>query len=304
MQRVVFLVAWGLVRFVQLLPLKAVAQMGRVAGTLAYHLDGRHRRVALNNLTRCFGQEMSASQIRALAQEHFRRLGENYCAAVKSAAMPWTELSRHVEFVGTDKVPKPDEANGSRSCVIAIGHFGNFEVFSRYGNMHPGYRCAATYRALKQPLLNQLLQSLRSRGGCHFFERRSEARALMSALAEGKLLLGLLADQHAGERGVRVPFFGQECSTTPAPAILALRYDCPLFTAICYRVALAYWRIEVGDAIPTQAEGRPRSAEEIMTDVTRAFEAAVRRDPANWFWVHNRWKPFRSRAGQKAADPA
>jgi hypothetical protein len=27
-----------------------------------------------------------------------------------------------------------------------------------------------------------------------------------------------------------------------------------------------------------------------MLDVNRAFEAAVRRDPANWFWVHNRWK--------------
>ena len=28
-----------------------------------------------------------------------------------------------------------------------------------------------------------------------------------------------------------------------------------------------------------------------MRDVNRAFEAAVRRDPANWFWVHSRWKP-------------
>jgi KDO2-lipid IV(A) lauroyltransferase len=27
-----------------------------------------------------------------------------------------------------------------------------------------------------------------------------------------------------------------------------------------------------------------------MRDVNRAFEIAVRRDPANWFWVHKRWK--------------
>jgi KDO2-lipid IV(A) lauroyltransferase len=44
-----------------------------------------------------------------------------------------------------------------------------------------------------------------------------------------------------------------------------------------------------------------------MRDVNRAFEAAVRRDPANWFWVHDRWKtkgwepnPAR-RASSKAA---
>jgi lauroyl/myristoyl acyltransferase len=29
---------------------------------------------------------------------------------------------------------------------------------------------------------------------------------------------------------------------------------------------------------------------DIMRDVNRAFENAVRRDPANWFWVHRKWK--------------
>jgi hypothetical protein len=55
-------------------------------------------------------------------------------------------------------------------------------------------------------------------------------------------------------------------------------------------VALARWRIEAGADIPTHENGEPRSKEAIMLDVNRAFEAAVRRDPANWFWVHNRWK--------------
>jgi lauroyl/myristoyl acyltransferase len=27
-----------------------------------------------------------------------------------------------------------------------------------------------------------------------------------------------------------------------------------------------------------------------MREVNLALEAAVRRDPANWFWVHRRWK--------------
>jgi KDO2-lipid IV(A) lauroyltransferase len=53
---------------------------------------------------------------------------------------------------------------------------------------------------------------------------------------------------------------------------------------------LACWEIEVGDEIPTVVNGAPRSIEAVMGDVNRAFEAAVRRDPANWFWVHKRWK--------------
>ncbi len=90
---------------------------------------------------------------------------------------------------------------------------------------------------------------------------------------------------------MRLPFLGHDCSTSAAPAIFALRYHCALHTGICYRVGLARWRIEAGDEIPTHENGRPRSAAAIMRDVNRAFEAAVRRDPANWFWVHRRWKP-------------
>jgi lauroyl/myristoyl acyltransferase len=83
-----------------------------------------------------------------------------------------------------------------------------------------------------------------------------------------------------------------------------LRYRCPLFTAICYRVGLARWRIEVGDEIPTRIEGRRRAVAEITADINRAFEAAIRRDPANWFWVHDRWKPRRVKPGQIPRPPA
>jgi KDO2-lipid IV(A) lauroyltransferase len=63
-----------------------------------------------------------------------------------------------------------------------------------------------------------------------------------------------------------------------------------LHTAICYRIGLAKWRIEVGDEIPTRENGESRPITDIMRDVNRMFEIAVRRDPANWFWVHRRWK--------------
>jgi KDO2-lipid IV(A) lauroyltransferase len=63
-----------------------------------------------------------------------------------------------------------------------------------------------------------------------------------------------------------------------------------LHPAICYRVDLARWRIEIGPEIPTRNDGSSRSTEEITRDINRAYEAAIRHDPANWFWVHNRWK--------------
>jgi KDO2-lipid IV(A) lauroyltransferase len=183
--------------------------------------------------------------------------------------------------------------------VIAIGHFGNFELYTRFGEFVPLFTCATTYRGLPHPKLNRLVKTMRERSGCRLFERRTEAAALKAAMNDTGLLLGLLADQHAGGRGLRLPFFGHDCSTNVAPAIFSLRYRCPLHTAICYRMGLARWRIEVGDEIPTRVGGQPRSVEDITAEINRAFETAIRRDPANWFWVHNRWKPAPAKSRTK-----
>lgn len=290
MEMLLYAVARALVAGLQALPLPAVARIGRAGGAVAFWLDARHRRVAINNLTLCFGKEKTPAEIRALAKENFRRIGENFASAVKTAAMPPEQLRPHFDLEGVHKFPPGAANQGTQSRIVAIGHFGNFELYARFGQFVPGFQCATTYRGLRQPALDRLLQTLRARSGCRYFERRTEAAALKAAMTHPGLLLGLLADQRAASGGVRLPFFGHDCLTSSAPAVFALRYRCPLHTAICYRVSLARWRIEIGDEIHLREDGRPRAAIEIMRDVNRAFETAIRRDPANWFWVHNRWK--------------
>ena len=263
----------------------------------------------MENLTVCFGHERSAREIRDLARENFRRIGENYGSAIKTASMSWEQLRPHLTFRwAAEALPAAAAAadDGALGRVVAVGHFGNFELYARAHHFIKGFTPAATYRGLRQPSLNRLLQSLRQRSGCLFFERRTESDALKQAMNEQRLLLGFLADQHAGPGGLWLPFFGRECSTSAAPALFALRYHAPLCTAICYRTGLARWEIEFGPDIPMRLDGRLRSAAEITLEINRAFEAAVRRDPANWFWVHKRWKPKPRRvsaAGSTAPRP-
>jgi Kdo2-lipid IVA lauroyltransferase/acyltransferase len=289
MDTALYLFAKTLVSLIQALPLRVVAGIGRAAGAIAFLLDARHRRVAIQNLQMCFGDEKSPAEIHAIARENFRRLGENYCSSVKTAVMKPDEMKGYFEFIGAEKITPYRPGQGAQSCIVAIGHFGNFELYVRFGQFVPGYKPAATYRALKQPGINRVMQSLREQSGCHFYERRQDGKRLRADISETGLLLGLLADQHEG-RGLRIPFLGHDCMTSVAPAVFALRYHAPLHTAICYRIGLAKWKIEVGDEIPTRENGEPRPTEAIMRDVNRAYEAAVRRDPANWFWVHRRWK--------------
>jgi len=288
MDSLLYAVVRAFVAFLQLLPLNVVARLGRAGGALAFHLDRRHRRVVRDNLTICFGNEKSPDEILQIARENFCRLGENYLCAIRTSAMTAAQLKPHVEFTGIDRLPQKNGDAPLPNVVVAIGHFGNFELYARFHDVRPDYQCATTYRALRQPVLNRLMQDLRGTSGCLFFERRTDGPLLRAAMNQGGIILGLLADQSS--KGLHAPFLGHDCNTGLAPAILALRYNADLYSAICYRVALAKWRVEVGEKIPTHADGHPRPSEVIIREMNLALETAVRRDPANWFWVHRRWK--------------
>lgn len=287
------------IALIQSLPLTVVARIGRAGGAIAWVLDRRHRKIALQNLERVFGQEKTDLERLAIARENFRRLGENYLTSIKTPVLSAAEMAPHIEIVGFDgSVCKP-----GKSMVVAIGHFGNFEVFARAKDQVPNQRIATTYRALNQPALDALFLQLRKRSGVEFFERRSQARELKQFLASPGGMLGILGDQHAGDRGLWLPFFGIECSCSASTAVFALRYNATLRSAFCFRTRLAHWRLEMGPEIPTtHPDGTPRTPEELTRDINTAYEAAIRRDPANWFWVHRRWKPMskiqeRRRAG-------
>jgi KDO2-lipid IV(A) lauroyltransferase len=288
MNTLIYFLGRTFIAAVQRLSLPRVARLGRALGGLAFRLDARHRRVVVSNLTMCFGREKTAAEISAIARENFRRIGENYLCALKTSAMTADELRPHVEFAGIGCLPGKNGDTPLRNVVVAIGHFGNFELYARFHDVRPEYQCATTYRALKQPALNRLMQAVRNTSGCHYFERRADGLKLRAEMNGGGVVLGLLADQSS--RGLRAPFLGHDCDTGLAPAVLALRYHADLYSAICYRLGPAKWRVEMGDLIPTYANGHPRPSGEIIRDVNLALETAVRRDPANWFWVHRRWK--------------
>jgi len=276
---------------IQLMPLKLVALAGRVGGFLFYFLDVRHRRVAVNNLLASLGNSHSKKEIISIARENFCRIGEVYFSALKTAAIPIEKIGSVLSSKGEENISLAKRENGSLpSFLFALGHFGNFELYAKSGVFVPGFELSTTYRGFRQPWFEQLILSLRRKSGVSFFDRRWDGAKLRAFMNRPGTITGLLADQSAGRKGLRLPFFGRSCSVNPAPAIFALRYNLSLHGCFCRRLGLGRWEIDVGPEIPTHQHDQARPIEDIMSDINAMFESFIIEDPANWFWVHDRWK--------------
>jgi lipopolysaccharide heptosyltransferase II len=100
--------------------------------------------------------------------------------------------------------------------------------------------------------------------------------------------VGVLVDQHAGDKGTWCPFFDRLASTSSLPALMALRSQAPLLPLAVYNDGLARWRMVCYPPVNSQ-EAKP-TAEGLTAMLNIAVELMIRRAPENWFWVHNRWK--------------
>lgn len=305
MKRLLFLPVAAGITLLQALPLASVAWLGRRLGALAWWVDWRHRRQALVNLDIVFGTELSPEARERIARDNFRRLGESFLCAIKTAGMDRAEVGQRLQVVGLNKIRPWIERSEVPGIVIATGHFGNIEMYDFVARELPWMEVATVYQRSANPIVNRVLERVRRGCRCRFFEAGDPAQKLRAVLREGNVVLGLMADVSAGPRGLAVPMFNQPASTSVAPAVYALRFRMPLHAAVCYRSAPGRWRVEISDEIPTRANGRARPVPDIVRELNRYFERSIRRDPANWCWPHARWEHGgRSRTGRGSRSSA
>ena len=128
METALYLIARCVIGIASCLPLKFIAWCGRRGGAIAWYLDKRHRNVALQNILASF-PEKNENEIRKIAHENFRRLGETYTSILKTGCMNDDEISEILTIEGYEVIEKILKENPGERILLAAGHFGNFELF-------------------------------------------------------------------------------------------------------------------------------------------------------------------------------
>ncbi len=269
-----------------LLPVEAVWYLGRAIGTVGYYLAGKYRRLALNNLRIAFGREHDEAWRRQTARRHFASLFANVLCGFKLPMMTQAAVEKRVTVEGMEHTHAAMQKQ--RPILYLVCHLSCWEILTQVPSLFVYDRKPATvYQPLRNPFLNALILRRRRKLGYTLFDRQDGFSGPMKHMKEGGCL-GVLVDQHAGDSGIWCPFFDRLASTTPIAAMMAQRSHGVLMPLAIYDDGPGRWRMVC--SAPVDTEEIKQSADGLTTWMNRSVEAMIRRQPENWFWVHNRWK--------------
>ncbi len=276
----------GAARLLSSFPRATVQELGALIGALAYGLDARHRRVALENLARS-GLALSPSEARGIARAAFRHFGTVLLESLAWMGATEEEVDRWVKVEGLEHFDAA--AASGRGFIQLTGHYGNWEAIA-LGQSRHGRSLAVIARELDNPLLQPHLDALRTQFGNQVIPKDGAMRDTLKALRAGKGV-GFLLDQDALDRGVFVNFLGRWASTFSTAGSLAVRYGLPVLPVFSWPNAdgTTTVRFEAPFEVPRSGD-LERDAWTATQLMAARIEGQIRRDPRWWFWMHRRFK--------------
>src|SRR5207253_11356642 len=149
-----------------------------------------------------------------------------------------------------------------------------------------GYvRHSTMSRPLEHRYIDKHVRTLRGRAGVELFDRNEGFQKAIELLRGGGAI-GILSDQHAGDQGLWVPFFGKLASTTSLPALLAKRTGAAVLGTAIYTESPGRWRMAFTERIDSPGD----SVEAITAKANNLIATQTRVAPEDGFWLHNRWE--------------
>jgi KDO2-lipid IV(A) lauroyltransferase len=271
----------------RVLPRRALNALGSGAGWLGYVLDGRHRRIALDNLRAVYGPSLSDREARRITKASWRHFGRILLDALAFPRLSAGSAGSVVRYEGLEHI-RAAYARG-RGVILFSAHYGHWELVALMQG-YLGMRLALVARPLDNPFLERMLARLRSGSGNVIIHKRNAVREMLRAI-RGGIGVAIVIDQDARDQGVFVPFLGRPASTTPTLALLALRTGAAVIPVYSVPLGGGAWKVVYEPEVEVRDTGdREADVLRLTAAATAIVETWVRRHPELWLWMHRRFK--------------
>ena len=274
----------ALVWLLHLLPLGLQAALGRAVGRLLHRLAGSRRRVALANVALCL-PELDAAAREALVREHFALLARSLLERGLLWHAPASRLRRLIHVEGD--VGFAERHDGP--VMWLVPHFLALEVAGAATQLFQRRMVLDVYTPQSNAVFDAALLRGRGRFGLAEFLKRDEgARPIVRGIRRGRVFFNA-PDMDFGLRDAAfVPFFGQPAATLLAPSRLARSLGLAVQPVVAEVLPGGQgWRVIFGEP---WTDWPTDDAEADAARMNRYIEDAIRERPAQYLWVHKRFK--------------
>jgi len=266
------------------LPLPVLAALGQGLAVLLWPLARSRRRVALANLRLCF-PELDETQVRRLGRAHFGWLVRSL---LERSLLLFASNERLLSLVQVEGDVRKAERSGE-PVMWLVPHFVGME-FTGPGLMLNQARAGIdVYQRQSNPVFDAALLRMRSRyGRSTLVDRAAGVRPVIRAIQAGAGFVNAPDMDFGTKDAAFLPFFGVPASTLLSPARMAQSLKMmvqPIVVTMLprgrgYKVQFCEPPEGFDDPDPLRASAA----------FNRWLELRIRENPAQYFWVHRRFK--------------
>jgi len=205
---------------------------------------------------------------------------------VSFARFPQITRDNVAEWIRYEGLENFQQAHArGKGVLVATGHFGNWEL-SAFAHAYLFAPMHIVVRPIDNARIDVLVESRRQLSGNRAIAKKDAARGILRALAAGDAV-GVLIDQNTTpDQGVFIDFFGVKACAGSAFVKLAQHSGATVVPGY------ALWSDKERRYV-LHFEPAVEMTGDVQQDTQRVharLEAAIRKNPDQWLWIHRRWK--------------
>ena len=258
--------------------------IGYGLGYIAARIPGDRNRVVKTNLHLCF-PNLSATEIDALSKKHWRLLGRS----LVEKSIIWLgsekQLSKMIE------VKSAVDLSSRQPRILVNMHFTGIEgsiILSALAKRMDWPRTSGFFQRMKSPFFNKKIVDWRNRFGGNSIDRQGNTKAIIREIRNGDFII-IAPDIDLGLKDSEfVPFFEIQTNTITTISRLAKITGadvCMMITTL--KDDESGYLCEISAPLEDFPSADPKAD---TARLNQYFEKEIRLRPAEYYWVHKRFK--------------
>ena len=271
-------------KLLSILPYRLLVSIGYGLGYIAARIPGDRNRVVKTNLHLCF-PKLNKSEVDLLSKQHWRLLGRS----LVEKSIIW--LGSKKQLSDMIEVKSAVDLTSRKPRILVNMHFTGIEgsiILSALAKQQYWPRTSGFFQRMKNPFFNQKIIEWRNRFGGNSIDRQGNSKQIIREIRNGDFII-IAPDIDLGTKDSEfVPFFGIETNTITTVSRLAKITGadvCMMTTTL--KADESGYLCEISEPLKDFPGSDPK------TDTARLnqyFEKEIRLRPAEYYWVHKRFK--------------